>query len=47
MNSRRDIGEIRLLVDKCSTVVVTTLLDNVPCLTFDEDFRSLGLTVIP
>ena len=33
--------------DAISFVVVTTLLDNVPCLTFDEDFRSLGLTVIP
>ena len=33
--------------DAISFVVVTTLLDDVPCLTFDEDFRSLGLTVIP
>jgi len=33
--------------DAISFVVVTTLLDNVPCLTFDEDFRSLGLIVIP
>jgi predicted nucleic acid-binding protein len=29
-----------------SFVVVTTLLDHVPCLAFDEDFRRLGLTVI-
>jgi predicted nucleic acid-binding protein len=33
--------------DAISFVVVTTLLDDVPCLTFDEDFRRLGLTVIP
>jgi predicted nucleic acid-binding protein len=32
--------------DAVSFVVVTTLLDRVPCLAFDEDFRSLGLTVI-
>ena len=32
--------------DAISLVVVTTLLDNVPCLAFDEDFRRLGLTVI-
>ena len=33
--------------DAVSFVVVTTLLDHTPCLAFDEDFRSLGLTVIP
>ena len=33
--------------DAISFVVVTTLLDDMPCLAFDEDFRSLGLTVIP
>ena len=33
--------------DAISFVVVTTLLDEVPCLTFDRDFRRLGLTVIP
>jgi predicted nucleic acid-binding protein len=33
--------------DASSFVVVTTLLDEVPCLTFDQDFRRLGLTVIP
>ncbi|MFQ5829427.1 MAG: type II toxin-antitoxin system VapC family toxin [Candidatus Methylomirabilia bacterium] len=32
--------------DAISFVVVTTLLDHVPCLAFDEDFRGLGLTVI-
>lgn len=32
--------------DAISFVVVTTLLDNVPCLAFDRDFRQLGLTVI-
>ncbi len=32
--------------DAISLVVVTTLLDEVPCVTFDEDFRRLGLTVI-
>jgi predicted nucleic acid-binding protein len=29
-----------------SFVVVTTLLDHMPCFAFDEDFRRLGLTVI-
>ncbi len=33
--------------DALSFVVVTTLLDHAPCLTFDEDFRTLGLTVLP
>ena len=33
--------------DAISFVVVTTLLDHMPCLAFDRDFRSLGLTVIP
>jgi len=32
--------------DALSFVVVTTLLDHMPCLAFDEDFRGLGLTVI-
>jgi len=26
--------------------VVTTLLDNMVCLSFDRDFKQLGLTVI-
>ncbi len=29
-----------------SFVVVTTLLENMPCLAFDEDFRGLRLTMI-
>jgi len=33
--------------DATSYVVVTHLLDNIPCLAFDRDFRSLGLTVYP
>ena len=32
--------------DAISFVVVTTLLDHMPCVAFDEDFRGLGLTVI-
>lgn len=32
--------------DAISFVVVTTLLDNIPCLSFDADFKALGLTVI-
>ena len=32
--------------DAISFVVVTTLLDSMPCLAFDEDFRALGLTVV-
>lgn len=32
--------------DAISFIVVTTLLDNMPCLAFDRDFRALGLTVI-
>jgi len=33
--------------DAISFVAVTALLDDIPCLAFDEDFRRLGLTVIP
>jgi predicted nucleic acid-binding protein len=33
--------------DAISCVVVTTLLDHIPCLSFDRDFRRLGLTVLP
>jgi predicted nucleic acid-binding protein len=33
--------------DAISFVVVTSLLDHIPCFTFDEDFRALGLTVLP
>lgn len=32
--------------DAISFVVVTSLLDHIPCLAFDEDFRGLGLTVL-
>lgn len=32
--------------DAISFVVVTTLLNHMPCLAFDADFRRLGLTVI-
>ena len=32
--------------DAISFVVVSTLLDDMPCLAFDEDFRRLGLTVV-
>lgn len=30
-----------------SFVLITRILDDMPCLTFDKDFRSLGLTVYP
>jgi predicted nucleic acid-binding protein len=33
--------------DAISFVVVTTLLERIPCFAFDEDFRRLGLTVLP
>lgn len=32
--------------DAISFVVVTTLLDDIPCFAFDRDFRALGLIVI-
>ena len=32
--------------DAVSFVVVTTLLDHMPCQAFDEDFQALGLTVL-
>lgn len=32
--------------DAISFVVVSSLLGQMPCLAFDEDFRALGLTVI-
>jgi predicted nucleic acid-binding protein len=34
------------LCDAISFVVITSLLEGPPCLTFDDDFRTLGLTVI-
>lgn len=44
---RRHVRSRRLsFCDAISFVVVTTLLDNIPCLSFDEDFRALGLTVV-
>jgi predicted nucleic acid-binding protein len=44
---RRHGRERRLsLCDAISFVVLTTLLDRMPCFAFDEDFRRLGLTVI-
>jgi predicted nucleic acid-binding protein len=33
--------------DAVSFIVVTTLLDDIPSLAFDADFRALGLSVIP
>ncbi|MBI1893420.1 MAG: PIN domain-containing protein [Candidatus Rokubacteria bacterium] len=44
----RQYGRERRLsfCDAVSFVVVTTLLDHMPCLAFDEDFRGLGLTVV-
>ena len=33
--------------DAISHVVITHLFHNVPCFTFDRDFKSLGLTVCP
>lgn len=33
--------------DAISFVVVTHMLDNIPCLSFDKDFRNLGLLVFP
>jgi predicted nucleic acid-binding protein len=44
---RRHARDHRLsFCDAVSFVVVTTLLDHMPCFAFDEDFRRLGLTVI-
>ncbi len=44
----RQYGRERRLsfCDAISFVVIATLLDHMPCLAFDEDFRGLGLTVI-
>ncbi len=35
------------LCDAVSYVVISHMLDNIPCFTFDKDFRSLGLEVYP
>jgi predicted nucleic acid-binding protein len=44
---RRHSRDRRLsFCDAISFVVVTTLLERMPSLAFDEDFRRLGLTVI-
>lgn len=44
---RRRARDHRLsFCDAISFVVVTTILDHMPCLAFDEDFRGLGLTVV-
>jgi len=44
---RRHARDQRLsFCDAISFVVVTTLLERMPCFAFDEDFRRLGLTVI-
>lgn len=32
--------------DAISFVIVATVLDNIPCLSFDGDFKALGVTVI-
>jgi len=45
---RRHVKARRLsFCDAISFVVVTMFLDNIPCLSFDADFKALGLTVIP
>ncbi len=45
---RKISKDIRLsYCDALSYVIITHLLDGIPCLTFDKDFRSLGLTVSP
>jgi predicted nucleic acid-binding protein len=33
--------------DALSYMIITGQLDNMPCLTFDNNFRSLGLMVYP
>jgi predicted nucleic acid-binding protein len=33
--------------DAISYIVITHMLNNIPCFTFDKDFRSIGLTVYP
>lgn len=44
---RRHTRDHRLsFCDAISFVVVTTLLDRMPCFAFDQDFRRLGLAVI-
>jgi predicted nucleic acid-binding protein len=44
---RRHVKARRLsFCDAISFVVVTTLLDNIPSVSFDADFKALGMTVI-
>jgi len=43
---RRDRDHRLSFCDAISFVVVTTLLDHMPCLAFDEGFRSLGLATL-
>ena len=44
---RKRVNARRLsFCDAISFVVVTTLLENIPCFSFDRDFKALGLTVI-
>lgn len=43
---RRASGRRFSFCDAISFVVVSTLLENAPCLSFDRDFQALGLTVI-
>ena len=33
--------------DAISYIVITHMLENIPCFTFDRDFRGFGLTVYP
>ncbi len=41
-------GDKRLsFCDAVSFVVLTQMLNNIPCFTFDKDFENLGLTVYP
>ncbi len=43
---RHGVDQRLSLCDAISFVVVTTLLDRMPCFAFDDDFRRLGLTII-
>jgi predicted nucleic acid-binding protein len=46
--SRTYVRDHRLsFFDAISFAVVTSLLNHIPCFTFDEDFRRLGLAVLP
>ncbi|HLG21886.1 MAG TPA: PIN domain-containing protein [Candidatus Manganitrophaceae bacterium] len=43
---RMSRGKALSLCNALSYVVVTQLLENIPCLSFDSDFKRLGLTVL-